>query len=204
MATVTPNYSWPVPTSTDLVKDGATAIEALGDAIDATVFALPSAGLTLINTTSFSAVASQSLNNVFSTDYENYRVVVNNLVGNTGTGHSLTLRFRVSNTDTTTGYYWQRIRGSGTSTTSSSANIVGEINLGVYNSGNRSQMVFDVTSPFLTVNTLITNNAADFDNNVQTQVSAGGLNDATSYTGLTIIGSSATMSGRISVFGYKK
>jgi hypothetical protein len=50
MATVTPNYSWPVPTSTDLVKDGATAIEALGDAIDATVFALPSAGLTLINT----------------------------------------------------------------------------------------------------------------------------------------------------------
>jgi hypothetical protein len=26
-----------VPTSTDLVKDGATAIEALGDAIDATV-----------------------------------------------------------------------------------------------------------------------------------------------------------------------
>jgi hypothetical protein len=37
MATVTPNYSWPVPTSTDLVKDGATAIEALGDAIDATL-----------------------------------------------------------------------------------------------------------------------------------------------------------------------
>ena len=35
MATVTPNFNWPVPTSTDLVKDGATAIEALGDAIDA-------------------------------------------------------------------------------------------------------------------------------------------------------------------------
>jgi hypothetical protein len=39
MATTTPNYGWPVPTSTDLVKDGATAIEALGDAIDATLFA---------------------------------------------------------------------------------------------------------------------------------------------------------------------
>jgi len=34
MATVTPNFNWPVPTSTDLVKDGATAIEALGDSID--------------------------------------------------------------------------------------------------------------------------------------------------------------------------
>jgi len=37
MATVTPNYNWPVPTSTDLVKDGATAIEALGDSIDASL-----------------------------------------------------------------------------------------------------------------------------------------------------------------------
>ena len=37
MATTTPNFGWPVPTSTDLVKDGATAIEALGDAIDASM-----------------------------------------------------------------------------------------------------------------------------------------------------------------------
>lgn len=37
MATTTPIFGWPVPTSTDYVKDGATAIEALGDAIDATV-----------------------------------------------------------------------------------------------------------------------------------------------------------------------
>jgi hypothetical protein len=35
MATTTPNFGWSVPTSTDYVKDGATAIETLGDAIDA-------------------------------------------------------------------------------------------------------------------------------------------------------------------------
>jgi hypothetical protein len=35
MATTTPNFGWAVPTSTDYVKDGATAIETLGDAIDA-------------------------------------------------------------------------------------------------------------------------------------------------------------------------
>jgi hypothetical protein len=40
MATTTPNYGWVVPTSTDLVKDGATAIETLGDSADATVKAL--------------------------------------------------------------------------------------------------------------------------------------------------------------------
>jgi hypothetical protein len=37
MATTTPINGWPVPTSTDLVKDGAVAIESLGDAIDSSV-----------------------------------------------------------------------------------------------------------------------------------------------------------------------
>jgi hypothetical protein len=40
MATTTPNFGWVVPTSTDLVKDGATAIETLGDAIDASLLDL--------------------------------------------------------------------------------------------------------------------------------------------------------------------
>jgi hypothetical protein len=40
MATTTPNFGWTVPTSTDLVKDGATAIETLGDAVDASLAAL--------------------------------------------------------------------------------------------------------------------------------------------------------------------
>jgi hypothetical protein len=40
MATTTPNYGWSVPTSTDLVTNGASAIETLGDAIDADVWNL--------------------------------------------------------------------------------------------------------------------------------------------------------------------
>lgn len=35
MATTTPNFGWDIPQSTDLVKDGATAIAALGNDIDA-------------------------------------------------------------------------------------------------------------------------------------------------------------------------
>jgi hypothetical protein len=40
MATTTPNFGWPVPTSSDLLKNGATAIEGLGDAIDASLLDL--------------------------------------------------------------------------------------------------------------------------------------------------------------------
>ena len=34
MSTTTPSFGWPVPQSSDLVKNGATAISSLGDAID--------------------------------------------------------------------------------------------------------------------------------------------------------------------------
>jgi len=37
MATTTPNFGWAVPTSSDLVKNGAVAIETLGDSIDASL-----------------------------------------------------------------------------------------------------------------------------------------------------------------------
>jgi hypothetical protein len=60
MATTTPNYGWPVPTSTDYVKDGATAIEALGDAIDATVFANTSAVIQVKNTVKTTAFTTTS------------------------------------------------------------------------------------------------------------------------------------------------
>jgi hypothetical protein len=37
---LSPNYSWPEPDNSDFVKDGATDIRALGDAIDSTVYAV--------------------------------------------------------------------------------------------------------------------------------------------------------------------
>jgi hypothetical protein len=92
MATTTPNYGWPVPTSTDLVKDGATAIEALGDAIDATVFGLPSSGMTLISTTTIgTAVSSVNVTSAFSTTYDNYKIMISGGVASTtvGTEHQV-------------------------------------------------------------------------------------------------------------------
>ena len=55
MATTT-NYSWTTPDDTDLVKDGASAIRALGTAIDTTVYnnSLIASATTLISTTSLS------------------------------------------------------------------------------------------------------------------------------------------------------
>jgi hypothetical protein len=65
MATTTPNFGWTVPTSSDLVKDGATAIETLGDSVDASF-----AGLT-VNAqtgTTYTAVKADGLNAIVTMD----------------------------------------------------------------------------------------------------------------------------------------
>lgn len=110
MATTTPNFGWSVPTSTDLVKDGATAIETLGDSIDAsfldlkggntdqvlaknsntdldykwvTPAAAPSAGLTLIQRSTVTAAADtgSTFDGVFTSTYKAYLVVMESVVG---------------------------------------------------------------------------------------------------------------------------
>jgi hypothetical protein len=65
MATTTTNYGFDIPQSTDLVKDGATAIAALGQDID-TAFA----GLT-VNAqtgTTYTAVKADGLNAIVTMD----------------------------------------------------------------------------------------------------------------------------------------
>ena len=105
MATTTPNYGWDVPTSTDYVKDGATAIETLGDDIDASLFSITSGknvGLVHINTTSFTSVSTVNLNTIFTSAFDNYRI-----------------EMTVTNTASTFGYVTWQSRNAGTTDTSS-------------------------------------------------------------------------------------
>jgi len=76
MATTT-NYSWSTPDNTSYVKDGAQSIRTLGSSVDTSMFAAlsnkPAMGL-LLNTTSFTNVTSVTVDNVFSTSYDNYLI----------------------------------------------------------------------------------------------------------------------------------
>jgi hypothetical protein len=113
----TVNNNWPYPESSDLVKDGATAIENLADAIDTTlgVFVPSNPGLTLINTTSFSGVASQSAPaSTFTSTYKNYMAIINVY---SDTNRSLSMQFRASGVNKATGYYGNAIQMIYTSTT---------------------------------------------------------------------------------------
>ena len=209
MATTTPNYGWTVPTSTDLVKDGATAIETLGDAIDAsmnTALGTKKAGMVLLNTTSFSAVATQSINSVFNSTYDNYLIKVNSAMSNNGVGMSL--RVRASGTDLSGAvykwsYFFNFSTGAAVQTNNADSatnfTIAGGVNdTGIWN--------IEMANPFATKNTHIqfrsgfinpTPAAYNF-------VGAGSVNNTTSYDGFTLIPDSGTITGTVSVYGYNK
>jgi hypothetical protein len=106
MATTTTNYGWAIPQSTDLVKDGATAIATLGSAIDTsinTALGTKKAGMVLLNTTSFSAVSSISVpTGTFTATYDNYFAVFQ---ASFATAANITLRLRAAGSDLSSALY---------------------------------------------------------------------------------------------------
>ena len=193
MATTT-NYGWTTPDDTSLVKDGASAIRTLGSAIDTslnTALGTKKAGLVLLNTTSFSGVSSQSINDVFSTTYDSYKIISTG----TQTVARPSFRLRVSSADATGSNYEFCDTAGNTSTNTSFIPI---------NGTGQWWISFDLINPFLAEATRMLSLAGNATNALRFSSSRHNL--TTSYTGLTILpeGGSGTVTGSISIYGYNK
>ena len=206
MATTTPNYGWTVPTSTDLVKDGATAIETLGDAIDAsmnTALGTKKAGMVLLNTTSFSGVTSVSLPaSTFTSTYDNYRII---LTGTTAAGNALAFRMRLSGTDATGANYSTGIIFTSSTGGPSRNYLTGQTSgaIGLYGSI-EGVIILDVINPSKAANTVITNTYNTWSSTSNEQGTVFSLHQvATAYDSMTFI-TAANGSGTYSVYGYNK
>jgi hypothetical protein len=203
MATTTTNYGWDIPQSTDLVKDGATAIALLGQDIDTsmnTALAGKKAGMVLLNTTSFSGVSSQSINSVFTSAYTNYKIIVN---GVGSANDQLTLRLRASGTDTSTGVY----QWAGFYQNSAAPTVVGEGSVNAtswaisYFETVQSNVVFDILRPQKTENTSFIGQSIRGTGTAGFMNRSGVINNTTSYDGFTLI-PNGTITGTVSVYGY--
>lgn len=163
-------------------------------------------GLTLINTTSFSGVSSQSINDVFSSTYDNYVIFYKNTTVS-GTP-VLTMRYRLSGTDTSANYGTQRLYAQ---TTAVSANrdgvgtdeiFISDMNNTTPTTVGMQMNIFNpnVASPtlsFISGTTLI---AAD----LYTSFSASFQSSSTQFTGFTLLVSAGTFGGTVSVYGLNK
>ena len=205
MATTTPNYGWAVPTSTDLVKDGATAIETLGDAIDAsmnTALGTKKAGMVLLNTTSFSGVASQSINDVFSSTYNSYKIIIK--ATSASSLVALSMRLRVGGADNSSSNYTSQRLVMDSTTLTGQRSTATEWGAGSLDSTVQNPATIEIFNPFDTKNTLmVVDQCHTITGNIVKIIASQGTTVTTSYTGFTLL-CAQNITGEVSVYGFNK
>ena len=206
MATTTTNYGFDIPQSTDLVKDGATAIATLGQDIDTamnTALGTKKAGMVLLNTTSFSGVSSQAFpNGTFSATYENYKIVIDFTATN---ANDFNLRFRLAGADNSDSQYQrQELKAGSTTVVASRATSQTSFRTAGVGSVDRISLIIDLFNPFLAkVTGLQTSMGNGYNSGGPENVyCTGGHNVASSFDSVNFIPSAGTITGKMSVYGY--
>jgi hypothetical protein len=151
----------------------------------------------------FSGASSVSLNDVFSATYTNYLILP--LV--TGSGSiDVNMRLRVSGADNSSANYARQTLDSSGTTTGSSRNTAETSWTGIMalNSTTRTPTPIQLFQPFEAHNTTaISTRLGAISGNIEFRNVAHGLSVTTSYTGFTLIAQSGTITGVVSVYGYR-
>jgi hypothetical protein len=214
MATTTTNYGFDIPQSTDLVKDGATAIATLGQDIDTamnTALGTKKAGMVLLNTTSFSGAVSHSFGSdaapIFTDSYRMHRIILSNLASATS-DQTISFRFRANTTDFTSANYENQLL-SAALTTVSASRTTGQTsaNIGIASvSTVNSLIIIDVQNAIETSGRKhLQCSGTNVVNGVGVQVLFRGVSVSTndSFNGFTIF-AGTNISGQMSVYGYNE
>jgi len=157
-------------------------------------------GLVLLNSTTFSAVASVAIDNVFSATYDNYRCVVNQ------TGSSTTpLRARMRTGSDDTGAVYDLQRGEFSSTTANAARSSNNSTIILtYTDQDSFRGNFEFLAPNLAANAgLLTQGITTNAGLTSLAFSATRVETTTQYTGFSLIPDAGTITGTIKVYGYK-
>jgi len=214
-----------MPTSSSLVTNLPADFNTFGQAVDTSMAQLKggttgqvlkktsgtdldvewgtaSSGLTLINTTSFSAVASQSFNSVFSATYDNYRIIY---VGTSTVQNAINLRLRVSGTDnSSSNYNSQRISGSSTTVAGLRQTAQTSASIGVI-TDNQSIVTIDIANPFLSVRTPLNSQSCSSSTaNIEYFSHVAFHAVDSSFDGFTFSVASGTMTGTVTIYGFAK
>ena len=171
-------------------------------------------GLVHINTTTFTGVASQSVNDVFSSTYSNYKILVKAACS---AATQLSLRMRVSGSDLSSASYMYGgiyvLYNGSTSVTGENANgTPGGASSAGFNildvDGNYGYARIEMFDPFATEQTGVIYdqafNSGGSRNTGYYEAFSGLTTVTTSYTGFTLLPASGNITGVVSVYGYKK
>ena len=167
---------------------------------------LANAGLVYITSTSVGTGGSLTISNCFSSTYNNYRFVFDNLKVASGTIF-ITMQLRSGTTTNTAGYYDSRIEVNlaGTVTgagTTNGANwtppLVGDA---TYSVG----AAFDIWNPYNAVHTSFSGVGIDGRTTGAPYRSGGGWhNSTTSFTSIVFTASTNFATGNLTIYGYRQ
>lgn len=163
------------------------------------------AGLVHIKEQTWSAVSSVNINDIFSSTYTHYKIIITHT---SSAGDSeLNMRFRVAGADDSNAVYQsERLIVEGAGTVASEATSQTSARFAIQNT---SENVIEGTiyNPFLTARSYYLTSSS-FVNGVgaggpRLVFYSGTFRNSTSFTGMTLIPASGTTSGKINVWGYK-
>jgi hypothetical protein len=168
-----------------------------------------------IETQTFSAVSSQSFNDVFSSTYDNYRIIWNN-DATVNSGAQINMRMRVSGSDNSSAnynfslFYQNPFTLNTVSSARTNSDNSGSVTSGYFgridNDGNTSHTVIDMHNPFNTLKTTY-QGLSVFSDGASTLFQGflqGSLTVTTSYTGFSLLAGSGNFGGVVSIYGYAK
>jgi hypothetical protein len=154
----------------------------------------------------FTSAATMSVNNAFSANYENYRIVYR---GNGSTANAaMNMRLRVGGSDSSTNNYFYGGVDVPYNTGTSATRIGNGVNLWAIgqfsaDSDTRTGFWMDINNPFSAAMTSM-GWVGNFNGTVPFSTTGAGFNSsATSYDGFTLIPGSGNASATIYVYGYR-
>lgn len=178
---------------------------ASGDVLNASD--MNAVGMWKVTTATATSQATLSINNCFTTDYDNYRVVftLTAVSGNV----NLYWRLRASGTDSSTGYYWGGLVVGTLGTSAVNANSprpAAQVNPSFLSTAiPQGTSTLEISRPHIAANTPYSyvdcfNDTADQQNRM-----GGGIHlVSTAYDGITFgVAGGATMSATVRVYGYR-
>lgn len=163
------------------------------------------AGLVLVASQNFSAASSASIDGCFTSAHDNYRVL---LRASASTSALLGFRLRLGGVDATSGYRYGNIRGAFTGGVANDESLgVGQDRfylLDTQAADVNGAVSVDLLDVALASPTFLTGGGSYAGSGGYGRAIAGYHEGATAYDGITVYPTSGTITGSLTVYGYRK
>lgn len=170
-------------------------------------WATASAGMSLINTLTMSGTGTggASIDNVFTSAYEHYKLIMF-MTGNSGATTNISMALRASGSTTTANYYslfanLESVYGAGSNNTGTDEWYLGN----GYSASDNNLFIIELAAPQIAERTVMKGSCAEYNGSAgNARMTMGIQTDTTAFDGFLIRPNAGTIDGKVFIYGYAK